>query len=152
MTGARTLVIGVGNRYRSDDALGPIVIDQLAGDQRSDVAFSEVSGEGGKIIELLRSHQSVIIVDAVNSGTEPGTIYHLNLNEEELPSGFLHYSSHAFGVAEAVAMTKSLGEVPESLHFYGIEGGDFSSGIELSAEVAAAVPELITRVRSFLSR
>ena len=91
--------------------------------------------------------QSVILVDAVQSGAAPGTIHRLDASSVPVPSRFFHYSTHAFSVAEAVELARALGQLPPRLILYGIEGRDFSSGEELSPEVAGAVNELIALVR-----
>jgi hydrogenase maturation protease len=55
-----------------------------------------------------------------------------------MPAGSLRYSTHAFGVAEAVEMDRALGGLPRRLTIYGIEGANFAAGEELTAEVESA--------------
>ncbi len=56
-------------------------------------------------------------------------------------------STHAWGVAQAVALGRVLGALPPYLVVYGIEGQDFGPGREVSPEVARAVPEVARRIR-----
>ena len=94
----------------------------------------------------------MILVDAVHSGGEPGTIYRIDAQAEEIPRSFFHYSTHAFSVAEAIEMARALGQLPRRLIIYGIEGKNFASGIGLSPEIGTAAEETAHRVKAELSR
>ena len=89
----------------------------------------------------------MILIDAVSSGAAPGTIYRLDAKTEPIPAKFFNYSSHAFGVAEAIAMATALKRLPPELVIYGIEGKNFAAGVELSAEVAHAIDAVVERIK-----
>lgn len=144
---SRVLVIGLGNRYRSDDGVGRIVAELLRRDCPQEVEVREESGEGAALMDAWKDASAVILVDAVQSGAAPGTIHRLDATHTPVPSRFFHYSTHAFSVAEAVELARALDQLPPRLLLYGIEGGNFASGEELSPEVAAAADELLPRVR-----
>lgn len=149
---ASTLVIGIGNWYRSDDAAGLVVARNLRGMNLPCVLVREESGEGAALMEAWKSVASVVIVDAASSGSPPGTIHELDPHARSIPSSFFHYSSHAFGVAEAIELARALGELPPMMLVCAIEGRDFSAGVRLSTEVESAigkVTELILRQSSF---
>jgi hydrogenase maturation protease len=76
------VVIGIGNRLRGDDALGPIVADALR--ERLSVPVREHTGESLSLIAEWSGAESVILVDAVRSGGEPGEIRRFDLIEEPL--------------------------------------------------------------------
>ena len=142
-----TLVIGLGNPFRSDDGVGPVIARQLRAMEMPGVAVREESGEGASLIEAWKNAVQAILIDAVESGAAPGTIHRLDATSTPVPSRFFHYSTHAFSVAEAVELARTLGRLPPRLIVYGIEGRDFSAGERLSPEVAASVDELLRRVR-----
>jgi hydrogenase maturation protease len=144
---SRVLVIGVGNRYRSDDGAGRVVAGHLQRDCPPDVEVREESGEGAALMDAWKDAGAVILVDAVQSGAAPGTIHRLDATDTPVPSRFFHYSTHAFSVAEAVELARALGQLPPRLILYGIEGANFAAGEKLSPEVAAAVNELLPRIR-----
>jgi hydrogenase maturation protease len=108
--------------------------------------IKEESGEGAALMERWKGYENVIIIDAVSSGAPEGTIHRLEASTQKIPSDFFHYSSHRFGVAEAVEMARTLGELPLSLIIYGIEGKSFKSGMELSPEVSAAISEVVDMI------
>ncbi|MBT9544064.1 MAG: hydrogenase maturation protease [Candidatus Sericytochromatia bacterium] len=142
------LVLGIGNGFRKDDGLGPAIIKLL---QRSDLQGVELqtqSGEGSSLMAAWQGHEQVVLVDAVCSGALPGTVFELEASEQVIPSRFFHYSTHAFSVAEAIEMAKALGELPQALTLFGIEGADFGSGTGLSPIVTAALPELLLRIHN----
>ena len=145
-------VIGLGNRYRRDDGAGLAVLQELAGQDLPGVELRAESGEGAALMEAWQGAQQVILVDAVQAGGAPGTIYRLDPWEQPIPTEFFHYSTHAFSLAEAVELARVLGQLPPSLIIYGIQGADFGSGQGLSPPVAAAVPEVAARIRQELAQ
>lgn len=137
------LIIGVGNRYRRDDGVGPWVADRLA--ERGLPAI-EHSGEGAGLIDAWSRARRVVVVDATASAAAPGTLHRLDAVAAEIPSRFFSYSSHLFGLAEAVATARALGRLPESLIIHGIEGADFGHGEDFTPEVAAAAGTVVERI------
>lgn len=146
-TAPNTLVIGLGNAFRGDDGVGRVVARRLREIALPGVTVREESGEGAALMEAWMDAGAVILVDAVQSGAAPGTIHRLDATRTPVPSRFFHYSTHAFSVAEAVELARALNQLPPHLILYGIEGGDFTAGEQLSPEVAAAVDELLPRIR-----
>ncbi|HEX2522283.1 MAG TPA: hydrogenase maturation protease, partial [Terriglobia bacterium] len=67
---------------------------------------------------------------------------------QPLPARLLHYSSHGFGVAEAVALAQSLNQLPHRIVIFGIEGKNFAVGAPLSPEVEAALNTLAEHIRA----
>jgi hydrogenase maturation protease len=152
MTGllAPVRVIGIGNAYRRDDAVGLYVARQLKALDLRGVEVVEASGEGTGLIELWKGAETVILLDAVHSGAEPGTIHRLDAHGQPIPVGFFHYSTHAFGVAEAIELARALDQLPPRVVIYGIEGADFEAGEGLSPVVSAAAPQVVSLVGNAL--
>ena len=140
------LVIGVGNPLRGDDAAGPAVIQRLQNRLPASVATLQLDSDGVSLMEAWRDYEQVILVDAACSGAVPGVIHRFDATQSELPRGLFHYSSHLFGVAEAVELARQLGRLPERLVIYGIEGAAFAYGEGLSAAVAEAVEQVAAAI------
>jgi hydrogenase maturation protease len=151
MTTSALLVIGVGNALRGDDAVGLVVLERLR-EALPAVPMREESGEGAALMESWAAAQQVIIIDATASGAAPGTIHRLDAQAQPIPAEFFHYSTHDFGVAEAIEMARVLGRLPASLIIYGIEGSTFAFGAELTPAVAQAVPEVVQRIQQEITR
>ncbi len=139
------VIIGVGNEYRRDDGVGIAITRRLRALFPTDVTIMEASGEGAALIEAWKGATWVMLVDAVRSGAPPGAIHRLDARAEPMPSGFFHYSTHAFSVAEAVELSRSLDQLPPHLIVYGIEGENFAAGVGLSSAVKQAVEAVVER-------
>lgn len=140
------LVIGVGNEFRNDDGVGIYVARKLKELNLDNVIVIEQSGEGTALMEYWSAGKMVFVVDAVSSGANAGTIFSFDANKQTLPSKFFHYSSHLFGVAEAIELSRTLKQLPQQFFVYGIEGKNFESGNALSLEMSAAGDSVLKEI------
>ncbi|MFA5112135.1 MAG: hydrogenase maturation protease, partial [Desulfobaccales bacterium] len=101
----------------------------------------------GEVQDALTGADGVIVADAVSSGGSPGAIYRFDALGGVPVELSRSPSSHGWGVAEAMALGRVLGELPPFLVIYGIEGQNFEPGRDLSTEVAAAIPEVVRRIK-----
>ncbi len=142
------LVIGVGNPLRGDDGLGAFVAQELRKKLAGAATVIEHSGEGAGLMEAWRDHDFVIVVDAVSSGAEAGKIFRLAADEEPIPARFFNYSTHAFSLAEAVELARTLNKLPKRLIIYGVEGRAFGNGEAISESVRQSARVVIKAVLS----
>jgi hydrogenase maturation protease len=144
------LVIGLGNDYRGDDAVGRALARRLQPIVGDDVRVMEESGEGASLIEAWKGADFVILIDAVYCGAAAGTIHRFDAGMGPIPSGFFCCSTHAFSVAEAVELARALNQLPSRLIVYGIEGKNFDARVGLSPEVEVAADEVLRSVKEEL--
>jgi hydrogenase maturation protease len=144
------VLIGVGNELRNDDGLGPLVVREIRRRSPARITIKEESGEGTSLMQAWSGASGVLLVDAVLSGEPPGFVHRLDAARNAVPRHFFHYSSHAFGVAEAIEMARTLHELPPIALLYGIEGEVFEPGVGLSNIVLRSVPVLISMIESDL--
>jgi len=142
----KVLVIGIGNEYRSDDGVGLVVAREIHKKLVPSVTVKEESGEGAALMDLWQGYQNVIIVDAVSSGAKPGTIFKIDANIEMIPAKFFHYSTHAFSLTEAIELARTMNTLPPKLLVYGIEGANFSAGVDISPPVKEAANQVIEQI------
>jgi hydrogenase maturation protease len=142
----RVLIIGLGNEFRGDDGVGRYVSRSLRG--VSGIEVVEQSGEGTALMDAWKNAVNVFLVDAVHSTAAPGTIHRFEAHSGTIPAHFFHYSTHAFSLAEAVELARALDQLPPRLIIYGIEGGRFEHGNELSREVRQAAEDVTARLRT----
>ena len=147
MNGYPILIIGIGNAYRGDDAVGLRVAQDIKKEALVHVTVSEQSGDGISLMDSWKDSDAVILIDAVHSGTQPGTIHRFDVHTQTIPTNFFHYSTHAFGVAEAIELARALKQLPKNLIVHGIEGKCFEAGIGLSLEVEKSAQEVVKRVQ-----
>lgn len=141
-----TLLIGVGNDYRSDDGVGRVIVRRIAAMNLPGVQIAETSGEGTALMALWSTQARIFLFDAAQSGAKPGTIHRIDTSRSPVPTGFFHYSTHAFSVAEAIELSRALATLPENLILYGVEGSRFEHGDQLSPAVALAAGQVVERV------
>ena len=143
---SRTLIIGIGNTYRSDDAVGLDVAGRLKDQVHGNAVIAEHGGDGASLMESWKVSDKVFLIDAVSSGANPGTVFRFEAHTERVPSQFFHYSTHQFSVAEAIELARVLGQLPAWLVVYGIEGENFGAGTQLSPSVEIAACEVTNRL------
>lgn len=133
------VIIGLGNEFRHDDAVGLIAARRLHG--------IEHEGDVGDLISRWEGAEHVILIDAVLSGAAPGTIHRLDVSVSRVPPELFKNSTHALGLADAIGLSRALGTLPREVLIYGIEVRDTTAGIGLSPEVAKALDALVTELR-----
>jgi len=141
------LILGIGNKFRSDDGAGVVAAEKVKqlGMDKFDVKI--LDGEGSEIMEAWKDYDDVIIIDAVQKNGSAGKIHEINANDMVLKSDFFNYSSHAFGLAEAINVAKVMDKLPKFLIVYGIEGDHFQFDTKLTAKVEKAVNETVLLIK-----
>ena len=137
-------VIGCGNTNRSDDAAGVLVAQRLI------VALEETPVEGVQVFDAgtsgmdtlfqARGSDTLIIVDANISDSEPGSIF--EVPGSELANAYdAAYSLHDFRWDHALHAGKKIfgDEYPEDVTVYLIEVKSIELGLEQSEPVQQAV-------------
>lgn len=134
-----TLVIGIGNADRGDDAAGLAAAERVRAAAPPGVTVAELTGEPLALIDAWAGAPAVFLIDAVRSGGEPGTIYRFDAADGPLDARFARRGTHALGVADVIELARALDCLPGVLIGYGIEGAAFATGSSMSPEVAGAV-------------
>src|SRR5262249_9070098 len=83
----KILIAGIGNVLRGDDGFGIRVIEALSKDARVAAGFdlyeAEIAGIG-LVQELINGYDALIMVDAVDQGSMPGTLFILTPTAPEV--------------------------------------------------------------------
>lgn len=147
------LVVGLGSRDRGDDAVGPVVADAVAALVGPEVRVAEHE-DPTALLDLFGEHDVVVVVDAVRSGSPPGTVRAWDVGVAPVPTDAWAATgrggTHAFGLATAVELARALHRLPHRVVVIGVDGACFDLGVPLSDPVAAAVPTAVAEVRSVL--
>jgi hydrogenase maturation protease len=142
------LLIGVGNEYRSDDGLGVYAVREIKRRNIPGVVAIEQNGEGVALMEAWRGFDRVIVVDALNAGALSGEVCRIDARTGQIPRNLVHYSSHAFGVVEAIELSRLLDCLPETLLLYGIEGRRFDVGPGLTDPVLKNMRQMLAHIEA----
>lgn len=143
----RILVLGVGNILLQDEGVGVRVVEALAAGYRFSANVSLLDGGtlGLRLLDPITLADHVIVVDAVQWGGEPGTIYRLQAQDLNRKVTFKN-SIHQLDLVETLAYADLMDQRPEMI-VVGIEPADISPwGLELTPAVAARLDRLVTAV------
>lgn len=146
----RVLVAGIGNIFLGDDAFGVEVARRLV---------AETLPEGVRVVDIgVRSvelvydllegdYDRVILIDAVERGGPPGSLYLIEPDEpEERGSGSPLVDGHSLRPDHVIAMLHRLGGSVGSVRVVGCEPAHLGAAASLSEPVSASVDEAIRLV------
>jgi hydrogenase maturation protease len=139
------LVIGVGNRDRGDDAVGPHVCELLRA--RFDGRLRSVVCEGS-IIDLALHWgpgDRVVVVDALPPGTTPGRTITIDVTDDGV-SAPAAVSTHEVDVSVAIELARALGRMPSELVVIGIEAEQVDWCAPLSPAVVDAATATVEQL------
>lgn len=144
-------VIGLGNPFRGDDGVGNVVARRLRPFQSSSIVIIAGGLAGLNLLHEMEGTDRLILVDAMSSGTEEGTIVRLTLPQDFEEAGRLAWyasdsSTHSVGLQEALTLADTLGDLPHDVIIYGIELGSLAPGTTLSPKVEAAMHIVADRI------
>ncbi|RMH33628.1 MAG: hydrogenase maturation protease [Nitrospirae bacterium] len=145
-------VIGIGNRTASDDAVGLLVTAYLRAYRVSRLEIVDADLAGFGLLDLMEGATQVVLVDAVQSGQEPGTCIRLEIPRDlDLIAQWTWHpsspSTHAFGIGEVLTMGYALNLLPAQLTVYGIETGTTIVGEPISEPVRRAAQSVAASIR-----
>jgi len=145
----KTLVIGVGNLLRCDDGVGIHVVNRL-NEVASYIDTLDVALGSIEILEAMKGRDRVFIVDAIQAGGEPGTIYRVNLSRGEEPPRITH--SHGVDLLTTLRLGDSLfpGQMPREMILLAVEAEDIMTLSEsCTSKVQAAVDKVVEIILGF---
>ena len=143
---APTLILGIGNILMRDDGVGVRVVEELARCELPEgVELLDGGTAGADLVDALADRPKVIVVDAIDAGAEPGAVY--RFTDADLREGAAGpLSLHEFGLLETLRMAEQLGCAPGRVVILGIQPRTVAPGLELSPEIAAALPAVLRAV------
>ncbi|MEJ2670386.1 MAG: hydrogenase maturation protease [Gammaproteobacteria bacterium] len=172
----KKLVVGLGNRWRGEDGVGPLVLDALrkiahpsAGHE---IDYLESPADSLTLVNAWQNREHVYLIDAcVDDTLKSGTIIRLDLtplkpNETEdrfqdqrpgtddaVLKKLRHpTSSHMLDLKQALTVSQTLGAMPKHLTVYAIVISQFDIGAPLSQNVNDAVTTLAKQLNNQLNQ
>ena len=149
----KILVLGVGNILLRDEGIGVKIVQKLQTEYSfsPNVEFMDGGTLGLRLLDPIAQADHVIVVDAVQNGQAPGTLYQLPAEELEKRVTFKN-SLHQLDLVETLAYAEVLGHRPSAI-IIGIEPADISPwGTELTQVVENRLDELCSMVLSEIER
>ena len=149
------VVAGLGNSYRGDDAVGPLVAQLL---MEGSCGVRDV-GPLAEPLDLLGrfDHADLaIVIDAVRSGAPIGTVRVLDVDLVHSSDDALGEpgvtSTHGIGLVGVLRLAHAVEGAPRRLVLVAVEGDVFELGAAMSEAVKAAVPEALQAVTNLIER
>ncbi|MEU4294316.1 hydrogenase maturation protease [Kribbella sp. NPDC026596] len=148
------LVAGLGNVFCSDDGFGVAVVEELA--KRDLPPDAEVRDFGIRGIhlayQLLEPYDLVVLVDAVQRGGPPGTVYVIEAEPGAEPGEEVIMDAHDLGPDAVLSLVPRLGGTVGPVVVVGCEPAGLDAGIGLSPAVQDAVGTAVQMVIDLVTR
>jgi hydrogenase maturation protease len=152
----KTIVVGLGNPILGDDGVGWKIAEAVKNHltspcpsdmpppkgEESEVGIDFLSLGGISLMEHLIGYQRAILIDAITSDQETGSVIVSNLNEMPDYSAFHITSAHDTSLQNALELGKSMGaSLPKEVIVVGIATShiyDFSEVLSPAVEQAVS--------------
>ncbi|HKQ76505.1 MAG TPA: hydrogenase maturation protease [Blastocatellia bacterium] len=159
MTSPKILIAGIGNIFLADDGFGCAVAGRLARRPLPDgVRVVDFGVRGFDLAyALMDGYDVTILIDAVTRGAEPGALYVIepDLNELNAPDAqAIMVEAHAMNPMRALALVKSMNGELKRILLVGCEPatlGPEEGRMGLSETVEAAVDGAVEMVESLVA-
>ena len=133
------VIMGIGNWLRSDDGVGVHAAQALAKDPPPGALVVDAGTDALSALSFLEDAAHVLVIDAVQSGGKPGTIR--RLTESDLLRHAHATTAHTVSLLASRHLLPPGSAWPQFL-ILGVEPASLTYGMELSPEVAAALPQV----------
>jgi len=138
-----TVVIGVGNTILSDEGVGVHAARLLQSDPRVPAGVTILDGGtiGIELVPYASDASRVLLLDAMNSGSAPGTL--ARMMGKDLLGTTGGWSAHQLGVADLIAALFLVSTNPQDIVVLGVQPANTDWGTSLSPEVQASLVPLV---------
>lgn len=153
----KILILGIGQSLRGDDGAGLVAVRSWQAQYPLTASHTQISCElselpGLGLLDLLAGAKYALLVDAVHTQSEPGTLH--ILSESDLAAFGPGFGSvHGWGVAETLALGRQLGQtLPERVDLLGIQVGRLNMGTVLSDPVQASISQAAEKIEQWIQK
>jgi len=155
----KILVAGMGNVLRGDDAFGIRVVEILSAGKRlpENVKVYEAGIGGiGLVQELMSGYDALILVDAIDRGGEPGTLFVVEpitqfKKADELKLHESMVDMHYADPSKVLMLAKALNVCPPRVFLVGCQPEYVDDAVEgLRPSVGRAVPLAVNEVQAIV--
>jgi hydrogenase maturation protease len=139
------LIAGIGNAWLKDDGFGGEVIKSLTEKELPDDVVVLDFGTGGLDLayEVMRGYDALILVDVSRQGGDPGTLYLMEPDRDEIAAGIEDgeiIDPHSMDPQTVLRFVKTVGGWPGKVVVIACEPGPVEEmGLGLSDSVRAVV-------------
>lgn len=148
----KILILGVGNLLLKDDGFGVHLVNSLKENAfPENITLLEAGTVSHQLIPMLREVDYLIVIDVVEAGDKPGSLFRFSPDDMEFQTG-QKYSLHQISLVDVLKMAELTGGKPDTV-IIGVQPGDVSSwSLEMSDELKAVMPRVRQLVLEELKR
>jgi hydrogenase maturation protease len=141
------LVLGLGNVLLGDDGLGAAAVARVERNYRIPAGVSLEDGGtlGLSLLGLLAESDHVILVDAVRTGSPPGTLVQIG-GEDVMDAVRERLSPHQVGVADLLDAARLIGRYPSTVTLLGLVPEAIDLSVVRSGSVEGKLDELVEAI------
>ena len=142
----RILAIGVGNILRTDDGVGLHVLKRIK-EVKPDVDTVDVGLGSLEILEYMQGYDIVYIIDAIETGGKPGTVYKVNLTNGKSPPIITH--CHGVDLVSIIKLGQLLYQekLPKKIILLAVEAEDILTlNEEPTKKVKQSIEEVVKEI------
>jgi len=150
--GARTVVIGLGNPFMSDEGIGVRVLQALQSEPLPGVEFLELGTGGLSVMHALDGRAKAVIVDCAFMEMAPGALRRFGPEEVRSKKAADGLSLHESDLLAVLEVARRYGEAPKAIVLFGIQPERVAPGEALSPTLASRLPEYVQAVRKELTQ
>ena len=142
----RTIIVGVGNLLLKDEGIGIHAARALQEAGLSPEVEIIDGGTSPDFVSYVRKDDTLVIIDAVKAGGEPGEVYRFTPEDVEAQSHEA-LSLHELGVMNSLRMMRLGGSQPRKVVIIGVEPEEIAPGLELTSCLAKVLPRIVELAR-----
>lgn len=138
------VIVGIGNRLRSDDGIGPVLIDRLKGTIEAICIDAGQSPENyiGTIVK--QKPDAVLFIDAVDMDTPAATVQ--LIHAAQIPE----YGFSTHNMSPKLMIENIAGRTNAAIMMLGVQPRSIEFGEDISPEVAAATATIEAALREVM--
>ncbi len=138
----KVLILGVGNLLLKDDGFGVHLINSFKDTAFPDhITLLEAGTVSHQLIPLLRETDYLIVIDVVEAGDTPGSLFRFSPDDMKFTSE-QKASLHQISLIDVLHMAELTGGKPKTV-IIGVQPKDVSTwSLEMSDELVAVMPRV----------
>lgn len=146
------LILGLGNILMRDEGVGVCIVEAMRGmDWPADAEMMEGGTAGFGLLDAICGRQRVIVLDAVECEGAPGTVVQFRVDPAQVGAApCCPVSLHEVGLVEVLRAARLLNAAPREVIVLGVKPAAIESGLDLTSEVASAIPKVIAVVKALV--
>ncbi len=141
------LILGIGNCLLSDDGVGVHAARLLQAEPPPETMVLAAETDFLSTLPFLERCVKMLVMDAMDAGQPPGTLCYCRGGD--LAQTGPRHSLHGLGVLEALEFLDG-GHRPE-VHILGVQPGRIELALDLSPQVASALPRMVQAARGIVA-